>query len=146
MTTKPKFLAFTETQVQSLRPGAFILLDTKAGCHSFLILMRMPVNSGRMTVDLTLDVNNNSEFRQYYVMDVDGSVVGSLLKVRAKFCKYTPLTVSRVVVSDIPLPMRCLTNSASGGLYMFTDGNGSCMALSEASSYPTSHLIIRDKQ
>ena len=139
------YLKLSAEQLASLHSGSFILLETTKGCHTFLILMRPPVNSSRLTVDTSIDVNNDPEFRQHYVIDVDNIVVGSLLYVRAKFCEYSALTVSRVLIDGAHHDMRCLTGCAGGGLYMFSDGNGSCMALSEAAAYPSSPLVIRDK-
>lgn len=145
MTGNKKFLKLTAEQEAALHPGVFILLDTSKGCHTFLILMRQPVNSKRLTVDTSIDLNNDPAFRQYYVSDVDEMVVGSLLRVRAKFCQHTALSVSRVLIDGNHHDMRCLTGAAGGGVYMFSDGNGSCMALSEYAAYPTSALVIRDK-
>lgn len=145
MTNSPKFLKLSADLEAALHPGSFILLDTSKGCHTFLILMRMPVNSKRLKVDTTIDLNNDPAFRQYYVTDVDDMVVGSLFRVRAKFCQHTALSVSRVLIDGNHHDMRCLTGSAGGGVYMFSDGNGSCMALSEYAAYPTSSLVIRDK-
>ena len=143
MASTSKFLKLTEEQEASLHPGVFILLDTSKGCHTFLILMRQPVNSKRLTIDTTIDLNNDPAFRQFYVTDIDDMVVGSLLRVRAKFCQHTALSVSRVLIDGSPHDMRCLTGAAGGGIYLFS--NGSCMALSEYASYPTSSLVIRDK-
>lgn len=145
MKTKSQYLKMTPEQLGMLRPNAFLKWDTSKGCHTFLILMRPPVNSSRLTVDTSIDLNNDASFRHHYVYDIDGTVVGSMLHVRVKFCQFTALSVSRVLIDGQTHDMRCLTGSAGGGLYMFSDGNGSCMALAESAAYPTSPLVVRDK-
>lgn len=142
MPKKDQFLKLDGELLDSLPVGRFEMVGNYRGTLEFLILMREPLNAKRLTPDYTIDLNQNSEFQHFFVLDVDDSVVGSILRVRSKFANYSPLAVSRVLDNSTPTPTKCVTENASGGLYMFTDDQGSCLALAESAKTPISSLVI----
>ena len=126
-------------------PGIFYETGAGRGRKEFIILLRNPFNSSRLELDTAVELNCDPDFKHYFINDVDGNVVGSLLDVRDKFLHVSPLTVSRVLNHKEFIPFRCMTEQDSGGLFMFNNGAGSCLALSSWAQLPTSPLCITDR-
>ena len=127
-----------------IHPGVFYAHAKKAGYTDYVILMRNPYNRDRLLVDYRVDLNDYVEFQHYYIVDVDESVVGSLLRVRDKNTTADSLTVSRVLLHEDPIAFKCTAECEAGGVLMFTDGAGSYFALSAMSYLPSGKLCITD--
>lgn len=139
-------LKLTDLQCQTLLPGVFHVLGQSKGRTQYLILMRMPLVMDKLRVDFGVELNEDPEFQHYFVYDIDNEVIGSYLSVRTKFSKHTPITVSRVLNSVEPCSLVSTLANASGGIFLFSDGQGTCMALAESSGDPDNPLVVKGKE
>lgn len=130
---------------QNAIPGIFYEIGASRGRREFIILLRNPFNADRLVLDTAVELNCDPEFKHHFINDVDGNVVGSRLDVRDKFINSSPLSVSRVLHHKEFIPFRCVTEQDSGGLFMFNNGAGSCLALSSWAQIPSSQLCITDR-
>lgn len=143
--TKLEKLKLTDLQRQTLLPSVFHEIGKGKGTTNYILLMRLPLDMDRLRVDFGVELNGDPEFKHYFLYDIDNEVVGSYLSVRTKFSRATPISVSRVLNSVDPCPMASTLAGASGGIHIFSDGHGTCMALAESSGDPDNPLVVKGK-
>lgn len=143
--TKYERLKLTDLQRQTMLPSVFHEIGQSKGRTNYVLLMRMPLNMDRIRVDFGVELNGDQEFQHYFLYDIDNEVVGSYLSVRTKFSRANPISVSRVLNSVEPCSMVSTLAGASGGIYIFSDGQGNCMALAESSGDPDNPLVVKGK-
>jgi hypothetical protein len=81
MPKKNQFLKLDGELLDLLPVGRFEMVGNYRGTLEFLILMREPLNAKRLTPDYTIDLNQNSEFQHFFVLDVDDSVVSTYIPI-----------------------------------------------------------------
>lgn len=119
----------------------FVEIEPNRGVRKFIILYK-PVYGTSVIADSASPLQHGSNFKQSYLRLSD-TIVGSLLEVTSRWCKFNDLSVAYMPPSEILHTFTCPTESQSGGILVFHDGNGSFFAM--PAKVPDSSLLVMDK-
>lgn len=137
----PEGLIAAKAAIQ-LYPNCFYEVDAPAGRRRFLLLSKTSLDVSRMYVDKESVIKHSADFIQCYVRGVEKTVIGSLLDVRERFCRYSGVSVSYMPPTE-EANFACPTEASSGGLLVYLNGLGQFMAVSAKSA--GNSLLVTDK-
>ncbi|AQT28805.1 hypothetical protein YOLOSWAG_165 [Erwinia phage vB_EamM_Yoloswag] len=106
------------------------------------VLVNKPIYGHQLRVDTVAPISHSHHFNQSYLRLAD-NVVGSLLDISARWCKFSNLGVGYMPPQDKITTFVCPTEAQSGGLLVYNDGHG-CFYATPA-KVPSSPLLISDR-
>ena len=116
-------------------------IEGSRGIRRFIIITK-PVYGTSIDCDSAAPLQHGNNFKQSYLR-LSGTIVGSLLEVTARWCKFNRLSVAFTPPNDVLHTFTCPTEAQSGGLLVFHDNSGSFFAV--PAKVPESSLLVTDK-
>ncbi|WOL24409.1 hypothetical protein fHeYen902_063c [Yersinia phage fHe-Yen9-02] len=116
-------------------------IEAPKGRRRFIILSKS-VYSAEVIVDSVSPIEHSHNFRQSYLRLAE-TVVGSMLDVSSRWCKYNGLCVAYMPPQDMLHEFTCPTEQPSGGLLVYQDNHGAFFA--KPAKHAQSALLVTDR-